>query len=242
MPGDSELAEHSQVAYRMSVVMSKNRERTLTAMNTTNGTPTGGYGSPRDDLSSTRSRKKRLFRWGAGVTLAGFLAGGGIALAAVSGGSSAGTAAASSAASAANLQAAELNSALSTAAGSTSTPPARVRWALGRLRRLGGVDGTIDVPQQDRFPHALVRAGHHPVGERQRRRDQGGGRHHLELADRERHRGQEEWRQDHDERAVSRRNSVRRGPGGQRGQGRPPDRYQGGGVFRVFAVSGTFWI
>lgn len=109
-------------------------------MNTTYGSPAGGYGSPAADPSSTRSRKKKWFRWGAGVTLAGFLAGGGIALAAVSGGSWDGTAAASSASSA---QAAELNSALSAAASSSSTvPAARVRWALGRLRRLGGVDGT----------------------------------------------------------------------------------------------------
>jgi hypothetical protein len=115
-------------------------------MNTTYGTPAGGYGSPPADPSSTRSRKKRLFRWGAGVTLAGFLAGGGIALAAVSG---SGTAAASSALSnsgsvsgATSAQAAELNSALSTAA-STANTPARVRWALGRLRRIGGVDGTV---------------------------------------------------------------------------------------------------
>ena len=64
-------------------------------MNTTYGTPAGGYGSlPADPSSPARSRKKRWFRWGAGVALAGFLAGGGIALAAVSGG---GTAAASSA-------------------------------------------------------------------------------------------------------------------------------------------------
>ena len=124
-------------------------------MNTTNGTPAGGYGSPPADLSSTRSRKKRLFRWGAGVTLAGFLAGGGIALAAVSGGSSAGTAAASSASSAANLQAAELNSALSTAASSSTTPPARVRWALGRLRRLGGVDGELTFQNKTGF-HTLA--------------------------------------------------------------------------------------
>jgi len=113
-------------------------------MNTTYGTPAEGYGSPQADLSSRQhpssARKKRLFRWGAGVTLAGFLAGGGVALAAVSGGFWDGTAAASSAS---NLQAAELNSALSTAASSTSTPAARVRWALGRLRRLGGVDGTV---------------------------------------------------------------------------------------------------
>ncbi len=113
-------------------------------MNTTYGTPAGGSDSPQADLSSTRSRKKRLFRWGAGVTLAGFLAGGGIALAAVSGGSSVDTAGASPASSASNLQAAGLNSALSTAASSSPTvTPARVRWALGRLRRLGGVDGTV---------------------------------------------------------------------------------------------------
>jgi len=123
-------------------------------MNTTYGTPAGGYGSPPADPSSTRSRKKRLFRWGAGVTLAGFLAGGGIALA-VSGGSSDGTAAASSASSAANLQAAELNSALSTAASSSTTPPARVRWALGRLRRLGGVDGEFTFHNKTGF-HTLA--------------------------------------------------------------------------------------
>ena len=124
-------------------------------MNTTNGTPTGGYGSPPADPSSTRSRKKRLFRWGAGVTLAGFLAGGGIALVAVSGGSWDGTAAASSASSASNLQAAELNSALSTAASSSTTPPARVRWALGRLRRLGGVDGEFTFHNKTGF-HTLA--------------------------------------------------------------------------------------
>ena len=45
--------------------------------------------------------------------------------------------------SAAGARAAELNTALSAAASSSSTPPARVRWALGRLRRLGGVDGTV---------------------------------------------------------------------------------------------------
>jgi hypothetical protein len=123
-------------------------------MNTTHGTPAGGYGSPPADPSSTRSRKKRLFRWGAGVTLAGFLAGGGIALA-VSGGSWDGTAAASSASSASNLQAAELNSALSTAASSSTTPPARVRWALGRLRRLGGVDGQFTFHNKTGF-HTLA--------------------------------------------------------------------------------------
>ena len=125
-------------------------------MNTMYGTPAGGYGSPPADPPSTRSRKKRLFRWGAGITVAGFLAGGGIALAAVSGG---GTAAAGSAlshsGSTSNLQAAELNSALSTAAGSASTPPARVRWALGRLRRLGGVDGQFTFHNKTGF-HTLA--------------------------------------------------------------------------------------
>jgi hypothetical protein len=125
-------------------------------MNTTYGTPAGGYGSPPADPSSTRSRKKRFFRWGAGITLAGFLAGGGIALAAVSGG---GTAAAgpalSNSGSTSNLQAAQLNSALSTAAGSASTPPARVRWALGRLRRLGGLDGEFTFHNKTGF-HTLA--------------------------------------------------------------------------------------
>jgi hypothetical protein len=53
------------------------------------------------------------------------------------------------------LQAAELNSALSTAAGNASTPPARVRWALGRLRRLGGVDGEFTFHNKTGF-HTLA--------------------------------------------------------------------------------------
>ena len=65
------------------------------------------------------------------------------------------TAAASSASSAPNLQAAELNSALSTAASSSTTPPARVRWALGRLRRLGGVDGEFTFHNKTGF-HTLA--------------------------------------------------------------------------------------
>ena len=124
-------------------------------MNTMYGTPAGGYGSPPADPSSNRSRRKRRVRWGVGMTLAGFLAGGGIALAAVSGGFGGGTAAASSASTATNLQAAELNSALSTAAGTPSTPPARVRWALGRLRRLGGVDGEFTFHNKTGF-HTLA--------------------------------------------------------------------------------------
>ena len=123
-------------------------------MNTTYGTPAGGYGSPPADPSSTRSRKKRLFRWGAGVTLAGFLAGGGIALAGCLG-AAAQRRPARPFGSATNLQAAELNSALSTAASSSSTPPARVRWALGRLRLLGGVDGEFTFHNKTGF-HTLA--------------------------------------------------------------------------------------
>jgi hypothetical protein len=77
-----------------------------------------------------------MFRWGAGITLAGFLAGGAIALA-LAGGSSP---AASAASTAGQAQGTMLNSELSTA-GSTSVPLARIRWALARLRALGGVDG-----------------------------------------------------------------------------------------------------
>ncbi len=113
-------------------------------MNTTYGTPAGGYGSPPADPSSTqrssRARKTRWFRWGA---LAGFLAGGGITLAMVSGGGTAAASPATGATNASNAKAAELNTALSAAASSSPTPPARVRWALGRLRLLGGVDGTV---------------------------------------------------------------------------------------------------
>ena len=43
---------------------------------------------------------------------------------------------------ASNTSAAALNTTLSDAAGNSAVPPARVRWALGRLRHLGGVDGT----------------------------------------------------------------------------------------------------
>jgi hypothetical protein len=117
-------------------------------MNTTYGTSAGSDGSyPADPSSaqgfSTRSRKKRWFRWGAGITMASFLAGGGIALAVVTAGSGVGTAAANSALSnSGNAQAAELNTELSAAASNSATDTARrVRWALGRLRRLGGVDG-----------------------------------------------------------------------------------------------------
>ncbi len=113
-------------------------------MNTTNDVypgSDGGYPAGTSDPSAG-SRTKRWHRWGAGAALAGFLIGGGITLAAVSGG---GSPAASSAANAASsAQAAQLNSALGAAASNSSTvSPAKVRWALGRLRLLGGVEGTV---------------------------------------------------------------------------------------------------
>ncbi len=126
-------------------------------MNTTYDMPAGSYGSPPAGPPSPGSRRKRLFRWGAGITLAGFLAGGGIALAAVSGGGTAAAgSAAGSAASLSSAQGTELNSALSDAAGSSSStvPPARVRRALGRLRLLGGVDGTFTFRNKTGF-HTL---------------------------------------------------------------------------------------
>jgi len=118
-------------------------------MNNIDNTPGGA-----DDLGSAGtsypspsgpSRKQRMLRWGVGVTLAGFLVGGGIAWAATSSGSPAagtsGTAATTGAAGTALTgNAAVLNSAINTEASATATLP-RLRRALARLRRLGGVDG-----------------------------------------------------------------------------------------------------
>ncbi len=85
------------------------------------------------------SRKKRFLRWGTGITLAGFLAGGGIALALSGSGTPAASATSTTAQSA---KAAVLNSAFSTV-GSTAAnvPLPRIRRALARLRALGGVYG-----------------------------------------------------------------------------------------------------
>jgi hypothetical protein len=92
-------------------------------------------------FSAARSRHKWLFRWGAGITLAGFLAGGGVALAAVSGGGR--PAAGASGSTQRSAQGADLNSALNTASTASSTVPApRIRWALARLGRFG-VDGVL---------------------------------------------------------------------------------------------------
>jgi hypothetical protein len=111
----------------------------------------GGYPADAQDPGSARPPKRRL-RWGAGIVLAGFLAGGGITLAVVSAG---GTPAASAAASpAAGAQGAQLNTALTDAAGSAGVPAARVRWALGRIRRLGGVEGTATFHNKKGF-HTL---------------------------------------------------------------------------------------
>ncbi|MGH3194989.1 MAG: hypothetical protein ACRDNT_03445 [Streptosporangiaceae bacterium] len=137
-------------------------------MNTTYGTPAGGYGSDPADPSSARgfparARKRRLFRWGAGLTLASFLAGGGIALAVVAAGSGVGAAAASPASSAASSTASsaraaelntELNTELSAAAGNSATatfPGPRVRRALARLRLLGGVHGEFTLHNKTGF-------------------------------------------------------------------------------------------
>jgi hypothetical protein len=104
----------------------------------------GGYPADANPTEPQRPRR-RWFRWVAGLT-GGFLVGGGITLAVVSGGT---TAAASPAASA---QGAQLNTALTDAAG--AAPRARVRWALGRIRRLGGVEGTATFHNKKGF-HTL---------------------------------------------------------------------------------------
>jgi hypothetical protein len=129
-------------------------KRILTDMNNSYGTP-GGYdstpaGTP-DPSSTAPGRKKRFLRWGAGITLAGFLAGGGIAWAATSGG---GTSAAGPTGNAAVLNTALTASSTASSTGST-TPARRARWALGRLRRLGGVDGEFTFHNKKGF-HTLA--------------------------------------------------------------------------------------
>ena len=99
----------------------------------------GAYSS--GAFSSGPGRKKRMLRWGAGITLAGFLAGGGIALA-VTGGSNPAAAAAPVSGSSQAVGTA-LNSELNTASTSAAVSLPRVRLALARLRALGGVDGEV---------------------------------------------------------------------------------------------------
>jgi hypothetical protein len=110
--------------------------------------PAGGPGpealpDPHAQYPPPQRRKKRMLRWGTGITLAGFLAGGGIALA-VTGGSNPTVAspAASGVLGAGQAEGTTLNSELNTAsstAAAVSLP--RIRRALARLRALGGVDG-----------------------------------------------------------------------------------------------------
>jgi hypothetical protein len=115
------------------------------------GSASGPYPAGPPD-PSPGARKKRILRWGAGLTLAGFLAGGGIAFAL----SGSGTPAASAAGSTQSAQAAVLNSAFSTA-GSTAAnvPLRRIRWALARLRALGGVHGEFTYHNASGF-HTLA--------------------------------------------------------------------------------------
>jgi hypothetical protein len=79
--------------------------------------------------------------------LAAFLVGGGITLTVVSVGSTAAAGPVSSS------QGAQLNTAL-TDAGSAGVPAARVRWALSRIRHLGGVEGTATFRNKKGF-HTL---------------------------------------------------------------------------------------
>jgi hypothetical protein len=125
--------------------------------------PAGSY-DPYGRSPAAPPRKKRMIRWGVGITLAGFLAGGGIALA-MSGGSNPAASAASTVSGASGVsgvsgtgqaQGAMLNSALSTASSSsTSVPLPRIRWALARLRALGGVDGQFTFHNKTGF-HTLA--------------------------------------------------------------------------------------
>jgi hypothetical protein len=117
-------------------------------MNTMYDAPADG-GFPASAPGPSRpARSKKWYRWGVGAAVFGLLAGGGITWAAVSAGG--GTAASS----ASSARAAALNTALTDAAGDQAVSPARVRWALGRLRHLGGVDGTATFHNKTGF-HTL---------------------------------------------------------------------------------------
>ena len=116
-------------------------------MNTMYDAPADG-GFPASAPGPSRpARSKKWYRWGVGAAVFGLLAGGGITLAAVSGGGA-------PASSASSARAAALNTALTDAAGNQAVPPARVRWALGRLRHFGGVDGTATFHNKTGF-HTL---------------------------------------------------------------------------------------
>ena len=116
-------------------------------MNTMYDAPAdGGYPAGAADPPGS-ARNKKWYRWGVGAVVLGLLAGGGITWAAVSGGGA-------PASSASSARAAALNTALTDAAGQQAVPPARVRWALGRLRHFGGVDGTATFHNKTGF-HTL---------------------------------------------------------------------------------------
>ena len=116
-------------------------------MNTMYDAPADG-GCPASAPGPSRpARSKKWYRWGVGAAVFGLLAGGGITWAAVSGGGA-------PASSAASARAAALNTALTDAAGDRADSPARVRWALGRLRHFGGVDGTATFHNKTGF-HTL---------------------------------------------------------------------------------------
>ncbi len=121
------------------------------------GSPAGsgpaGRPDPNAQSAPARDRRKQMIRWGAGVTLVGFLAGAGVALA-VSGGSNSAAApsdgsnpvaavsAGSGVSGSSQAEGARLNTALNTASSTSSTVSLpRIRAALARLRALGGVDG-----------------------------------------------------------------------------------------------------
>ena len=112
-----------------------------------------GLPGPYAQYSPTRDRKKRMLRWGTGITLAGFLAGGGIALAVTSGSSPTAAAAVSGPS---QVQGASLNSVLNTASSTSATVPLpRIRRALARLRVLGGVHGEFTFHNSKGF-HTLA--------------------------------------------------------------------------------------
>ena len=115
-------------------------------MNTMYDAPADG-GLPAGAPDPSRFTRRRWYRWGVGAAVFGLLAGGGITWAAVSGGGA-------PASSASSARAAALNTALTDAAGNRADSPARVRWALGRLRHLGGVDGTVTFHNKTGF-HTL---------------------------------------------------------------------------------------
>jgi hypothetical protein len=136
----------------------QDRGHTLTVMSNMYGSPAGPAGGPGPargpdpyaPYSPAPGRRKRLIRWGVGITLAGFLAGGGIALA-LSGGSN--PAAAGSTAS--QVQGTTLNSELNAASTSSAASLPRLRRALARLRALGGVDGEFTFHNSTGF-HTLA--------------------------------------------------------------------------------------